>query len=49
MRLPSRFADAKLAEMKAFWRLSEIKAKHDWLKALAEWNKARIEALERGA
>ena len=44
MRLPSRFADAKLAEMKALWRLA--KAKDDWLKALAEWNKARIKALE---
>jgi hypothetical protein len=40
MILPSRFADAKLAEIEA------AKAKDDWLKALAEWNKAHIEALE---
>ena len=46
MILPSRFADAKLAEMEALWRLSKAKAKDDWLKALAEWNKAHIEALE---
>jgi hypothetical protein len=46
MILPSRFADAKLAEMKALWRLSKAKAKDDRLKALAEWNKAHIEALE---
>jgi hypothetical protein len=40
VRLPSRFADARHVAMKAFWRLSEAKTKDDWLKALAEWNRA---------
>jgi hypothetical protein len=42
MELPSKFADAKHAAMKAFWRLGEAKAKanDEWFKGLAEWNKA---------